>query len=59
MIYMKFNMLILSGKEVYVVTGLAIVGAACIVKTAFDGVCKVTEFVQNKLSEDDEEEESV
>jgi hypothetical protein len=54
---LKINMLILSGKEVYVVAGLAVIGAGCIVKVAYDGVCTIKDVIQNNLSGNKEESE--
>lgn len=51
----KINMLILSGKEIYVVGGLAVIGAGCIVKVAYDGVCKIKDAIHDKFTEDEEE----
>lgn len=52
---LKINMLILSGKEVYVVCGLAVIGAGCVVKVTYDGVCAIKDAIHDKFTKDEEE----
>jgi hypothetical protein len=53
----KIEVLILTGKSIYVVGGLAIIGAAAIAKTTSKGIHKVKTFIKNGASKKEEKKE--
>ena len=53
----KVEMLIVTGKSVYVIGGLAIVGACAVTKQAYDGALKLKEMIGSKRSKKEDEGE--